>query len=197
MMSCFVRLDANSNPMYTQRFDSAPDVEIIVPESTIYITDASGISDSDILDHWRMNTAGVLVDVGSNPGSSYTWSVSQQQWIPDLPRAKADKLKEINKTRDSKEFGGFSWNNFVFDSNIVSQTRLQSAIQLANISTDPNFSIDWTLKDNTVQTFTKQDLNDIGIALASHITELHRVSRELKAQLAAAQTIAEVNAISW
>ena len=199
MMSLFIYLDNKSNPVSTQKFDSAPGIEIIIPPNALYIQDASTLpTDFEILDHWRLKN-GVLADVGPNPGIAYYWDVNTEKWLLDLPKAKAIKLAEIKDTRDSKEFGGFEWDGSLFDSDVVSQTRIQGAVQLALLAIQNNqpFSIDWTLKDNSVRTLTGEQIIQVGIALAQYITHLHEISRGLKVQVNNATTLQQVESITW
>lgn len=199
MLSCFIQLNANQTPILIQRFDSAPGIEIAVPPNTLYIEDCSNYpSDTEILDHWRMKN-GVLTDVGPNPGSSYRWDLVSEAWIPDLEKAKTNKLKELKAARDKKESGGFTWNNNIFDSDPISQVRIQGAVALAqtSISSNGNFEIDWTLKDNTVLPLSAADMVQVGLSLANHIISIHSTYRNLKQQVENASTIETVDAISW
>lgn len=199
MMSCFIQLDNNSNPISIQRFDSIPGVEIIVPSNNVYIEDCSNYpSDIEILDHWRMK-AGVLANVGPNPGSSYRWDRTTESWVPDLEKAKTTKLQELKKSRNLKESGGFAWDGSVFDSDPQSQLRLQGAVQLAQMSAASStpFSIEWTLKDNTVRTLSGSDMIAVGLALAGHITAVHELYRDLKNEVDTATTVQQVDSISW
>lgn len=199
MMSCFIYLDDKSNPMATQRFDSAPGIEIITPPGALYVQDATTLpTDSEILDHWRLKN-GVLTDVGPNPGAYYYWSVPTQQWVLDIAKAKTIKFKEIKDTRNSKEFGGFVWDGSTFDSDGVSQSRIQGGVQLAILAQQNNqpFSITWTLADNSVRTLDGMQMIQVGTALAQHVQSLHETARILRAQIDAAGTIEQVQSVAW
>lgn len=199
MMSCFIYLDDKSNPVATQRFDSAPGVEIITPPGALYVQDASTLpTDSEILDHWRL-AAGVLTSVAPNPGPYYYWDVASQQWVLDLTKAKSIKTTELKNTRDSREFGGFVWNGSVFDSDSQSQSRIQGAVQLALLAQQAGqpFSITWTLQDNTTRILTGTDMIQVGVALAQHVQALHETARILRAQVDSAENDQQLAAINW
>lgn len=197
-MSCFIYLDSDLTPVGVQRFDSAPGVEITSPQNTVYVEDASSVSDIEILERWRFKN-NVLTDVGQSPSGAHKWNTETGQWVPDVARAKADKLKEIHSIRGSKEYGGFSWDGSLFDSDPQSQLRIQGGVSLAQMALANNqpFSIDWTLQDNTVRTLNGTEMIGVGLALANHVTTLHGISRILKQQVDAASTLQEVEAIQW
>lgn len=113
----------------------------------------------------------------------------------DLDIAKSEKWWLIKADRDSEEFGTFVWNDHTFDCDEVSQRRIQGAVQLAAL--DNTTVMDWTLADNSVQTFTATELEQIGQALAAHVNACHVKARGLRAQIDAATTEAELGTISW
>ena len=57
--------------------------------------------------------------------------------------------------------------------------------------------MDWTLADNTVQTFNATELKQIGQALGAHVNACHVKARGLRDQINAAQTEAELSIITW
>lgn len=116
-----------------------------------------------------------------------------------LEVAKAVKRRQLNAMRDTLEFGWFTWDGSIFDANEKSQARIQGAFQLASLAlaTSQAFSVDWTLADNTVRTLSATDWMGVGQALAAHIQTCHVTARSLKAQVDAATSIEEVEAIQW
>lgn len=113
----------------------------------------------------------------------------------DLDIAKSEKWWLIKADRDSEEFGTFVWNDHTFDCDEVSQRRIQGAVQLAAL--DDTTVMDWTLADNSVQTFSATELEQIGQALAAHVNACHVKARGLRAQIDAATTEAELGAVVW
>ena len=117
------------------------------------------------------------------------------QDIEPVADTRARKWFEIKNARDAQEFGGFYWDNSKFDSDLISQSRIQGAVILA--MQNPSFTIDWTLKDNSVRTLSAADMLAVGQALATHVEIAHTKARTIRTQLDAATTIPEVEAIFW
>lgn len=117
----------------------------------------------------------------------------------DLEKAKARQWSIIKINRDRREFGGFNWNGKYFDSDSQAQSRIQGGVQLALMAQQVNqpFSINWTLQDNSVIPLNASDMISVGQALATHIQDLHEISRGLREQINAATTVEQVNSIGW
>lgn len=139
---------------------------------------------------------GEFVPFPEKPTKYSKFNYTTKQWEPDLEKAKTDKWQELKVTRDQKEYGGFTWNSHVFDSDPVSQSRIQGAVQLAILDPE-NFNIDWTLANNIVISVTGPQMLEIGKALASHVSTQHNISRNLRDTLNTASTESEVSAIVW
>lgn len=121
------------------------------------------------------------------------------QEFTELDVARNYKWNELKIERNRREYGGFTWDGSIFDSDPQSQSRIQGGVQLAMIATQSNqpFSIDWTLKDNTVRTLDATSMYGVGMALATHVQNLHQISRTLREQLDNATTLQEVGNINW
>lgn len=129
------------------------------------------------------------------PGRYHHWDPLVEQWVIALSDAKADRWATIKAARAAAEFGGFSWGGSAFDSDALSQSRVMGAVQLAQL--DPGFTIAWTLADNSVRILNAQDMVAVGVALGQHVAVQHEKARALRAQIEAAQTAAEVAAVTW
>ncbi len=138
---------------------------------------------------------GELVEKPEQPSEEHTFDYDTKQWVYDLTRHREEKWSEVKLARDAEEFGTFDWNNYTFDCNEVSQRRIQGAVQLAAL--DTNTVMDWTLADNTVQTFNATELQQIGQALGAHVNACHVKARGLRDQINAAESEAELSVISW
>jgi hypothetical protein len=110
----------------------------------------------------------------------------------DLGAARSEKWERIKAERNTAEFGTFIWNERTFDCDEASQQRI--VIQLATLSTAV---IDWALADNTVQTFNATEFQQIGQALSAHINACHAKARTLRAEIEAATSEEELDAINW
>lgn len=138
---------------------------------------------------------GSILPKGEQPSNGHIFNYSSGEWELDLNLAKSEKWAEIKYQRERAEFNTFVWNGYTFDCNEVSQRRIQGAVQLAAL--DFTVTMDWTLADNTVQTFNATELQQIGQALAAHVNACHVTGREKRAQIDAATTEAELDAIVW
>lgn len=139
--------------------------------------------------------AGALVEKPEQPSPQHTFNYATKQWVYDLSVNRDKKWLEIKSARSAEEFGTFVWNDHEFDCDELSQRRIQGAVQLAAI--DPDMTLDWTLADNSVQTFTAAEYVQIGQALATHVSQCHERGRILRQQINQAATESELEAIVW
>jgi hypothetical protein len=133
------------------------------------------------------------------PSAAHDWSWANKGWTLDLGRAKTQRWDAIKAARDAAEFGGFTWDGSRFDSDAISQSRIQGAAQLAQLAVAQGqpFSIDWTLADNSTRTLDGMSMIAVGVAMGEHIGACHAIGRQLRIVLAAATTLAEVEAVQW
>lgn len=136
---------------------------------------------------------GQLVEKGERPSLAYVWQ--DANWVYDIDAGKVQRWLAVKSFRGREEFGIFEWNTHAFDCDEVSQRRIQGAVQLAAL--DDTTVMDWTLADNSVQTFNATELIQIGQALAAHVNACHVKARVLRAQIDAATTETELDAINW
>lgn len=141
---------------------------------------------------------GILVPAPESPGIHHSFDFKSKQWVDarTLEQCKNHAIKSIKSSREKAEFAGFVWNGFAFDSDAISQSRIQGAVQLALLAPQ-GWSIDWTLKDNSTVTLSHSDMIAVGLALGTFVSELHAKARQLKDQILAAQTKEELDAIVW
>lgn len=141
---------------------------------------------------------GVLKTHPQKPVGVYSFDLDSESWIDDrsLDDVKQEKWSQIKRERELAEFGGFALNGKTFDSDSYSQSKIQGAVQLALLA-DDNFNIEWTLADDSIITISKPTLLAIGIALGQHVSRVHQRAREVRAQIEASTSIAEVEAIEW
>ena len=116
-----------------------------------------------------------------------------------LDELKQAKREEINAARDNAEQGGFEYMGKIFDSDIVSCIRIQGAAQSmqAAAMAEEVPTITWTCQDNSTVELTAQELVGLSVALAEWSNTCHEKATALKAQIDAATTNAEVEAVKW
>ena len=62
---------------------------------------------------------------------------------------------------------------------------------------DTSTAMNWTLTDNTVQTFNSTELQQIGQALAMHINACHVKTQNLRTKIENATTVDELELIQF
>ncbi|QDP58956.1 MAG: hypothetical protein Unbinned2819contig1003_42 [Prokaryotic dsDNA virus sp.] len=140
-------------------------------------------------------SGGELREKSERPSSAHFFNYDTAAWELNLDEAKAQAWDNLKLDRDAQEFGAFSYNAWMFDADADSQARINSAAQAAMI--DDTFDAIWTLADNTTQALTATQLKELCKALSNHIKAAHDRGRIVRAQVEAATTIQELEAISW
>jgi len=190
MSKYYLKLDANGY-IFGKAFSDAPPDGYVETDLDIYSISADQM-------HRLVNGEIIATGIPNMPPNNYDiWDEVNGGWIDgrDLDQKKADKWVEIKAARDAQEFGTFDWGGYTFQCDEVSQRRIQGAVQLSAI--DDTLTLDWTLADNSVQTFNAADFIGIGLALAAHVNIGHVKSRQLRLDIDSATTEAEISAIQW
>ena len=129
------------------------------------------------------------------------WSNTEMRWIDlrSLEQVKADCWAAIKAQRNAAEWGGFDTPFGRFDSDPNSQTKIIGTAQLASIALAQGapFNVEWTLQDNTSVSLDATQMIAVGAALAAHVDAVHQRGRQLRAQIEAATTLADLEGISW
>lgn len=129
----------------------------------------------------------------------WDWDVGDWVDLRDFGQKRAAKWREIKAARSAAEFGGLTWDGSVFDSDPMSQQRIQGGVLMAQLAlaNSESFEIDWTLADNSVRTLGATEMMAVGRALGQHIAACHAKGRTLRNLVNAANTAAELDAIAW
>jgi hypothetical protein len=146
-------------------------------------------------DDYYVSDSAILTLKGASPHETAIFDYATKQWVYDLARHAADKWAKIKAARNAEEFGTFTWSTHTFQCDEVSQRRIQGAVQLAQL--DSATTLNWTLADNSVQTFNATELQQIGQALAAHVNACHVKSRIKRGEIDAATTEAELGTVAW
>ncbi|QFZ84632.1 DUF4376 domain-containing protein [Variovorax paradoxus] len=116
-----------------------------------------------------------------------------------LEAARERRWAEIKQERDKKEASGFPYLGAVFDSDPRSVQRIVGAVLAAQaaVAAGETFEIEWTVADNSVLPLDASDVMGMPVALAMYADQLHTISRGLRADIEAAATVEEVEAVTW
>ena len=115
---------------------------------------------------------------------------------PTLEEVKEQKINELKAVRDAKEMEPVLYAEHKFDFDSKSYERITAAIYALDMQGDTS-TISWTLADNSSTPVTANDLRGVIAAAAVRSNALHTTYRTLKAQVQAAETVADVATIVW
>lgn len=115
-------------------------------------------------------------------------------YVPPLEEVQAAKLAEMKATRDTLETEPVEYNGNRYDYDEKARDRINAAIIALDISGQ---NIEWTTADNTNVLVTADDLRGVVANVAVRSNELHTAYRTAKAQVEAATTKAEIDAINF
>lgn len=149
------------------------------------------IPPNDLSDYWDFDK-GQWQSIGETPSPHHQFNYELKQWqdIRTLDDVKYQKWQEIKAQRHALEFGGVMFEGHHYDSDLISQQRIATAIAL-------NESVQWKTKDNQIVQLSHQQLNGLYQTIAQHITQLHLKSEQLRQMIEVAETIADVDKISF
>jgi hypothetical protein len=176
-----------------QRSGTVENVNASLASSTATYVDVTGLDPVNAETHYVSN--GQVFAKGEQPSPGHVFNYGNAVWELDIPFARQNKWIDIKAARTAQEFGTFDWGGYTFQCDEVSQRRIQGAVQLSAI--DDTLTLDWTLADNSVQTFTAADYIQIGQALAVHVSQCHERGRILRLEIEAATTLEDLEAIVW
>ena len=138
--------------------------------------------------------------IGNIDGKEYVKDVVNGGYIEKpspvftLEEIKQDKINEFKKHRDEEEVEPIAYNGHIFDYDEKARERISVALTALKVT---NADIYWTTADNQDVLVTATDLENILVAVAARSGALHVKYRQLKAQILAAETQEEVEAIEW
>lgn len=116
-----------------------------------------------------------------------------------LEQLKTDKWAEIKTHRDAEEFGPFVYNGMTFDGDADAQRRLMVYISVSKsaLSQGIEFSLEFTLANNTEVMLQANDFVAIELAKANQVAAVFAKAALLRQQITEASSKEELEAISW
>ena len=141
-------------------------------------------------DYWDFDLH-QFVSIGNPPTPNHTFDYVIKEWVDlrTLDEIKAQKWAEIKSQRAQLEFGGFTFEGNVYDSDQVSQGRILGA---ASAGVDQI----WTLANNSTRLLTASQLQQLYATLQMHIAAAHdrgRIARQLIYEATNKEQIEAVN----
>ena len=131
-----------------------------------------------------------FVRLPEQPSQNHIFDYIIKQWIDPrtLDEIKNRKWTEIKAQRTQLEFGGFTFEGNIYDSDQVSQGRILGA-SLAGVDQV------WTLADNITVVLSALQLQQLYAALQAHVASVHERGRIARLAIEAAETKEEVEAV--
>ena len=119
--------------------------------------------------------------------------------LPTLDELKIKKWAEIKALRDKIEQSGCPFKDTFIDSDLISVSRINVACIAAQtaLSSGQEFSIDWTMKDNSTRKLTAVEVIEMSAALAIWSNACHEKGRLLREQIEASTTVEDLENIKW
>lgn len=112
-----------------------------------------------------------------------------------LENIRIRKIIELKRQRDAAEVEPIEYNGHSFDYDDKARDRINAAIIALDVQGE-GASIDWTTADNQDVKVTANDLRMVIAAVAARSNKLHTAYRTAKAQVEAASTAEEVEAVA-
>jgi hypothetical protein len=135
-----------------------------------------------------------------HPYRHFHWGRKAWEDRRTLAQHKLMKWVEIKAERAAREYGTYTTpQGQVVDIDAQSQARILSTYSLAvdaKAAAAP-FSVVWTLADDSEVTLNANQMIAFGKQVMQYISGLYDTARGLRAQIVAASTVAEVEAIQW
>lgn len=147
-------------------------------------------------------TVAALPIPAAAPSPWHVWDKDQWAWVetPEaVTDARAAARERINVARNAAEREPFAAFGKTFDADDKAIQRILGAAQAAVVAKQLGqpLSIEWTCADNTTLAMDADMLVEIPVILAQAADTLHQRARSLKAQIDAATSLAEIEAVTW
>lgn len=104
------------------------------------------------------------------------------------------KIIELKRQRDTAEVEPIAYNGHLYDYDSKARDRISAAIIALELQGE-GATIEWTTADNDDAVVTAQDLRMIIASVAARSNKLHTAYRAARAQVEAASTAEEVEAV--
>ena len=108
---------------------------------------------------------------------------------------RARKIIELKRQRDAAEVEPVEYGGHLYDYDSQARDRIAAAIIALDVQRE-GAKISWTTADNEDAVVTAQDLRMIIASVAARSNSLHIAYRTAKAQVAAAETVEEIDAVT-
>lgn len=117
--------------------------------------------------------------------------------VAELDKLRLQKILKLKHARDVLEYSGLHSGNNVYDSDIVSQSRITGGVlkALVMMQKQDTSNIYWTLKNNSIVTLTPAEMLQVGEDLYNHVQTSHGLYRAAKLLVMQATTAEEIEEV--
>ena len=140
-------------------------------------------------------------EIPQQPDEFHVWDWGTHNWesTKTLEIEKEIKWKEIKQKRSAAIEKPFATDYGTFDAGLYARMCLKNAEQhLENLSqSDPQATTTFTLEDNSEVELNKTQISEIVSGLIARTEECYSIARNLRKQIALANTTSDLNAINW
>ena len=138
---------------------------------------------------------GVFIPLSISDGDLKQLGVEVAYEEEPLENIRIRKIIELKRQRDDAEVEPIAYGGHLYDYDSKARDRVAAAIIALDVQGD-GAKISWTTADNEDAVVTAQDLRMIITAVAVRSNALHTAYRAAKAQVEAASTAEEVEAVT-
>ena len=138
---------------------------------------------------------GVFIPLSISDEALAELGVTVAQEEEPLENVKQRKILMLKRQRDAAEVEPVEYSGHLYDYDSKARDRIAAAIIALDVQGE-GAKISWTTADNEDAVVTAQDLRMIIAAVAARSNKLHTAYRTAKAQVEAASTAEEVEAVT-
>lgn len=141
-----------------------------------------------------LGTEGIFIPLSISDEALAELGVTVTHGEEPLEVIKQRKIAELKYQRDKAEVEPIAYNGHLYDYDSKARDRISAAIIALELQGE-GATIEWTTADNDDAVVTAQDLRMIIASVAARSNKLHTAYRAAKAQVEAASTAEEVEAV--
>lgn len=138
---------------------------------------------------------GIFIPLSINDEALAELGVTVTHEEEPIESIRARKIMELKRQRDVAEVEPISYNGNSYDYDSKARDRIAAAIIALDVQ-EEGATIKWTTADNEDAVVTAQDLRMIIASVAARSNKLHTAYRTAKAQVEAAGTAEEADAVT-
>lgn len=162
--------------------------EVLCPS---YPTPSFGSHPKDNGWAWSTGQRATRIDAAPDPLAD-EWDGSA--WVKSLTFFRAQRIEAVKARRDQAEWGGCATAFGRVDSDPDSQRKVVGADRMAE-KLGEAFSVAWTMQDNSSVVHDAVAMGAMALAVGIHVATCHAVGQAKRAAIAAAETVAAVEAV--